>query len=329
MDKITVVNLLTNSGISVLGMDNNFIYFQDPTCIFPAFDTFLDYAWIVVIIFTAILLFGWAALYIKNGVKIDSLFNNAKALILILCTLSLVKPAANFIYGDDLFAKQCETKQVSVDKVQELLDSRKKQSSNLNNEMLYETFDVIDSGVIFEKETQNNQKKQPAPISYNNETRENVNEEIIVSDFITAQHQSGAVIYVRSNGERIKRSGGTVAWRNNNPGNIINSRFAFNNGAIGVAGRFAIFPDEQTGMMAIKSLLRSNAYVNLTISQAIHKWAPAADNNNPARYTRHVSQLTGLDATRTINSLSDAELDSVANAIRTHEGWRVGTEQRI
>ena len=49
-----------------------------------------------------------ALLYIKNGIKIDTVFNNAKALIMVLMTLALVKPAVNIVYGDNLFAKQCE-----------------------------------------------------------------------------------------------------------------------------------------------------------------------------------------------------------------------------
>lgn len=42
------------------------------------------------------------------------------------------------------------------------------------------------------------------------------------------------------------RSGGTKAWRNNNPGNMIYSAkgFAIRHGAIGKAGGMAVFPSE-------------------------------------------------------------------------------------
>jgi hypothetical protein len=40
--------------------------------------------------------------------------------------------------------------------------------------------------------------------------------------------------------------------RNNNPGNIEYGPFAKEHGAIGTDGRFAIFPDEETGFRAMK-----------------------------------------------------------------------------
>lgn len=148
MDEITILNLLTNSGFEKVRIESGFVYFQDPSCIFPAFDTLLHYAWIVIMVLTGIMLFGWAVLYIKNGVKIDTLFNNAKTLILILCTLSIVKPIVNFVYGDNLFAKQCEEKKVSLASVNELLEMRKEHFGQSDQAMLYETFKVIDSGRV-------------------------------------------------------------------------------------------------------------------------------------------------------------------------------------
>ena len=147
MDKVTIINLLKNSGLKDISMDKNFIYFQDPSCIFPAFDTILEYAWIVICILTAIMLFGWGMLYIKNGVKINTLFNNAKYLILIFATLSLVKPAVNLIYGNKLFERQCEIKQVSITKVNELLELRNQKFKKSDEYFLYENFEVTDSGM--------------------------------------------------------------------------------------------------------------------------------------------------------------------------------------
>ena len=85
MDQIR--ELLTNAGFIVNRIDDQYIYFQDPSCIFTAFDTFLDYAWILIFVLTAIMLFGWGVLYIKNGVKLESLSNNVKSLLLICLNL--------------------------------------------------------------------------------------------------------------------------------------------------------------------------------------------------------------------------------------------------
>lgn len=146
MDKLTIYNLLTNSGFEKVRVESDFIYFQDPSCIFPAFDTVLDYAWLVIIILTAAILFGWGVLHIKNGAKINTVFNNAKALLMVLCTLGVVKPVITIIYGEDLFARQCEIKKVTRESVNELLEMRNKKFGKSDEYMLYESFNVVDSG---------------------------------------------------------------------------------------------------------------------------------------------------------------------------------------
>ena len=154
MDK--TITLLKNSGLEQVRIENGIVYFQDPSCILPAFDTILHYAWVIILIFTGIMLFGWAVLYIKNGTNINTVFNNAKSLILIFCVLSVVKPIVNVVYGSNLFAQQCEIKQISMSKVQELLDMREKHFSKSDAAILYETFEVIDSGVKESIEPNNN-----------------------------------------------------------------------------------------------------------------------------------------------------------------------------
>jgi len=376
MDKITISNLLTNSGLTNIRMDDNFVYFDDPSCIFPAFDAILNYAWIAIVVLTAFMLFGWAVLYIKNGVKIDSLFHNARSMILIFCVLIVLKLIINVVYGDKLFANQCETHKVSLASVQELLDMRNKNFAQSDQAMLYETFEVIDTGVVYsdtENEAENSASSSNSGdenlmqteslatshdenfASIDTENDENLmqteslatshdedfasidteNDENYIpvstaqSGFTRAKASSKDVIYTKPNGEKVKRSGGTRAWRNNNPGNMINSDFARKHGAIGTAGGFAVFPDEATGMKAVKTLLRSSSYINLSIREAIHKWAPAADNNDPKKYTNMVQKYTGLAPDKKIKSLNDNELEKVANAIRKVEGWNTGKEQKI
>ena len=72
----------------------------------------------------------------------------------------------------------------------------------------------------------------------------------IVPTHATAQHYN--VVYYLSNGDEVVRSGGTRAWRNNNPGCIRPGSIADAYGAIGSAGGFAVFPDEQTGIEIIR-----------------------------------------------------------------------------
>lgn len=151
MEHETIKNLLINSGLENVRIENGFVYFTDPSCVFPAFDAILHFAWIVIMVLTAFMLFGWAVLYIKNGTNINNVFNNAKSLILIFGVLIVVKPIVNFIYGDDLFGRQCEIKQVSYAKVHELLDMRNKNFKQSDDAFLYESFNVIDSGPVYQK----------------------------------------------------------------------------------------------------------------------------------------------------------------------------------
>lgn len=323
MENATIVNLLNNSGLMVFGIDESFVYIRDPSCIFPAFDSIFNYAWIAILFFIAVMLFGWGILYIKNGVKLDSIVKNGKAIILILGIFAAVKPIVNFIYGDDLFARQCERKKISLVEVHELLEQRKKTFSQSDTYFLEESFSVIDSGMQFTTNDQNESMATPEnqpEITSNNYAR---------SDIVGVENAGNATVYIMKNGDKIKRSGGTVAWRNNNPGNIIKSEFAMKNGAVGSSGRWAVFADEQTGLNAITKLLKTKNYINLSINQAINRWAPMSDGNDTNAYVNYVSKTTGLNANDNIKNLSDNDLMKIARAIQKFEGWEIGTEEKI
>ena len=309
MDKVNIINLLTNSGLKIIGIDDNFVLFQDPTCIFPAFDSLLHYAWIIILILLGIMLVGWAVVYIFYGVKFDTLFGNIKSLLIVF---ALVKPIVNVVYGDSLFSKQCETKTVSLTDVQDLLKQREKKFGK--NDLLnqHEVFEVIDSGASYDNDD------VLSAVQQNNTTNSQ-----------TVEYTKTETIYVNADGTKIVRSGGSVAWRNNNPGNIRKSDFASTNGAIGETDKWAVFPDERTGLNAVVKLLRTQNYNTLSISDAIHRWAPASDNNYPEKYVNHISKTTGLSSTMIINDLSDYDLERVARAMQQFEGWIPGNEYRL
>ncbi|PRH85364.1 hypothetical protein C5L14_23270 [Labrys okinawensis] len=117
-----------------------------------------------------------------------------------------------------------------------------------------------------------------------------------------------------------KRIGGTRSWRNFNPGNIEYGKFAASHGAIGTDGRFAIFPDYATGRKAQESLLfDSKRYRDLTLSGAIHRWAPASENNVPAYL-----KAMGADPNTRMRDFTPAQRQQLLNAMQRHEGWRAG-----
>lgn len=136
------------------------------------------------------------------------------------------------------------------------------------------------------------------------------------------------VLYTTADGRQTLRKGGSRAWRNNNPGCIRSGQFAYQNGAIGHAGGFAIFPDEEAGLNAICALLRSDKYINKTIAAAIYSYAPPCENNTAA-YNSNLRKLTGLSTNLKLRDLNDEQIRTLAYAIKKIEGWNVGIEKKV
>ncbi len=136
------------------------------------------------------------------------------------------------------------------------------------------------------------------------------------------------VVYIMNTGDTIRRSGGTRAWRNMNPGCLRYADFARENGAIGKCGGFAVFPNEETGRAALVALLRTDKYNKLSIARAIAKYAPPHENN-VSLYRRKLKKLTGLSLDTRLSRLDSAGIEKVAEAICQIEGWREGKIEHI
>lgn len=351
MELETIFRLLHNSGFENLSADSVNIYMEDPGCIVRSFQTFFEYAWMALVFITAILLAGWAWAMIRGSknAEFQNLTNNVRNLILILGVISAAPVFVNTIFGGDLIGRGCKTIAVPLSKVEELLALRKAELEKYDAYSLYEEFDIYDSGATMEQtpyadapltssgtpgamydwsETDTPEQSQSisTPTEPASEPSSDPATTVSPTQNMTPVRaiQSGKdVIFVAADGTQYKQVGGTRAWRNKNPGNIRMSDFSRQAGAIGEAGGFAVFPDEQTGMQAIKRLLRGKNYNNLTIANAVSRYAPPSENNTVA-YQRSLERITGLSINRRISELSDAELDKVANAIRQIEGWKPG-----
>ncbi|MBD5400178.1 hypothetical protein HDR61_00300 [bacterium] len=145
---------------------------------------------------------------------------------------------------------------------------------------------------------------------------------------ISVEESHKKLLYICDTGDTICRSNGSRAWRNNNPGNLVYGQFAIDNGAIGKGGRFAVFPDEETGRAALAELLRGKGYANLTIGRAIIKYAPPRENNVVLYHTK-LRKLTGLELNIKLCDLTDDQLERVVDAISIIEGWTPGTETTL
>ncbi len=334
MNTETILRLLRNADFRGLGIDGNFIVMEDPTCILRSFETFAEYIWVIISILTGFLLMGWG-LSLVRGAKTD-LMTNIRNLFWIFAALSIAPVAMNAIYGGDIFAMGCRQIRVPIAEVKEMLDARNSKLKEYNPDDLYEEFDIYDSGANENAPTvmpmDGAQSVQSTQSAAQNTSGAGNNTRTTSTDTTatTAHEPAGTrdVIYTNPDGTQYRRSGGTRAWRNKNPGNLRDTPFSRRMGAIGRAGEFAVFPDEESGRRALNELLRTDTYQNLTIAGAISRYAPPRENNT-AGYHRKIEKLTGLSINRRMQDLSDAELARVADAIGQIEGWTVGTTQHI
>jgi peptidoglycan hydrolase-like protein with peptidoglycan-binding domain len=123
------------------------------------------------------------------------------------------------------------------------------------------------------------------------------------------------------------RQGGSVAWKARNPGNIRNGdhygAYPGKKVHAGASGEFAVFPDEETGFEAIKSVLRGFGHV--TVSRAMGRYAPAGDGaNDPDAYARSVAKRMGVTVSTYVDELTDDQMTVFAEAIKQVEGWNPG-----
>lgn len=152
-------------------------------------------------------------------------------------------------------------------------------------------------------------------------------------------------IYKTSNGD-VVREGGSRAWRNNNPSNMIWGEGAKKLGAIGhdfnAQGHvMAIFPDKETGDKAREWMLfESNwakqlatksdygaglGYRDKTLSQALASHSPPEAANDTAAYIRDALAAVGGKDKRMGDYTSD-ERRAILDIIDKKEGWGVGKE---
>ena len=113
-----------------------------------------------------------------------------------------------------------------------------------------------------------------------------------------------------------------VTYKNNNPGNLKFGDFAKAAGATGADDRgFAIFPDGETGTQAMTKLLFEDPrYKDLTLAEAIAKYAPASDGNDPNNYTNFLSQQTGIQPGDKLSAVPVGERQSLIDAMIRMEG---------
>jgi hypothetical protein len=121
---------------------------------------------------------------------------------------------------------------------------------------------------------------------------------------------------------------GSRNWRNNNPGNIEYGQFAQKNGAIGSDGRFAIFPNYETGRKAKENLIfEGKKYSNLSLTDAINRYAPPSENNTSAYQSKVLASVGG--ANKKMSDYTTEERGRILDAMQKQEGFKPGTTTAI
>lgn len=99
-------------------------------------------------------------------------------------------------------------------------------------------------------------------------------------------------------------SAGSIAQRNNNPGNLRSW------GSNPVANGYAKFPTVEAGWQALRSQIQTNIDRGLTLIEffagkpgVYGGYSPSADNNNPAGYAQYVAGRAGISPTVPLNTL--------------------------
>jgi hypothetical protein len=115
------------------------------------------------------------------------------------------------------------------------------------------------------------------------------------------------------------RAGGSRAWRYNNPGYVRCSSRSTYYGALSCDGRYAIFPDYQTGVHALRSSLRDE-YPDQTVRDALRQHLPPEAGADPDR----ICEEAGLDPAAKVEDLTDADCGAIGPALESQSGWEAG-----
>lgn len=144
--------------------------------------------------------------------------------------------------------------------------------------------------------------------------------------------QGRDLVVEMKSGRKVRRSGGTISWRCNNPGNLKYGDFSRKNKSVGAGpGNHAVFPTYFDGLTAQEQLLfaEGSRYINRTIAEAIAIYAPVSDpdaKNDPIAYANFISRKIGVHSGTVLRDLNDLQRVKMMFAMHQMEGFKVGTE---
>src|SRR3989338_8315547 len=131
------------------------------------------------------------------------------------------------------------------------------------------------------------------------------------------------VIYTDDSGRHFRFSGGTWAWRNHNPGNLVPGNLSQRHNQIASTGKFVIFSDYESGHSALIDCLQTT-YKNASIDDLVKDYAPAKDHNNIKKYRKFLHDETGVNDNKKVKDFTPDEFNKLWHAIEKIEGYTEG-----
>lgn len=138
------------------------------------------------------------------------------------------------------------------------------------------------------------------------------------------KHNDEIIFYFDLAGNKYVASGGSLAWRINNPGLVhCHSRYSCRNGSIGSCGRYAIFSNPQQGRKALIAWLHSKKYYYASIKTLAEHYKP----DNPETFVDQVSSLAKISPNTTLKALDPRQFDRLVIGIEKFCGYApIGNE---
>lgn len=151
-----------------------------------------------------------------------------------------------------------------------------------------------------------------------------------MSSYISAvfDKDTRTVEFTADNGDRLIRSGGTLAWLLNNPGNLRpGGKYQKMIGQADTrSGKFAIFPTAEDGRAEKRALLRRK-YNEMTLHDAMHVYAPEGENDTAA-YLAFVRRRSDATDDTVIKDMTEAQFNGMVAAMEQYEGFNANADTR-
>lgn len=132
------------------------------------------------------------------------------------------------------------------------------------------------------------------------------------------KYDNDIIFYFDSAGNKYVASGGSLAWRTNNPGLVrCHSHFSRKFGSIGSFGPYAIFSNPQQGHRALVAWIQSKKYSSSCLKTLADHYEPTS----PDDFVVRLSSLSGISPETKIQSLSQKELERLLISIEKLCGY--------